>query len=120
MLKDCLDVFKKIYDEEGEDYKYFKQLDYLSRLINTQKPIDSKKVIHSNNYLSFFIKKDNINIKFKLKLKYYILIFLTKNCCQNSFLVNTKKALNFSVPFELLTLNYMNMIKKSKFCTLLN
>jgi CRISPR-associated protein Csh1 len=100
MLKDCLDVFKKIYDEEGEefildsytlsegsyllvnesgnidrilevakkdndttgeDYKYFKQLDYLSRLINTQKPIDSKKVIHSNNYLSFFIKKDNIN-----------------------------------------------------------
>ncbi len=105
MLKDCLDIFKKIYDEEGEeyildsyilpegsyllvnesgnmekilevakkdndttdeDYKYFKQLDYLSRLIDMNKPIDSKKVIHSNNYLSFFIKKDNIN-KNKLK-----------------------------------------------------
>lgn len=100
MLKDCLNVFKKIYAKEGdeyildsyilsegsyllvneegeierileitkqdnditdENYKYFKQLDYLSRLIDMQKSIDTKKVIHSNNYLSFFIKKDNIN-----------------------------------------------------------
>lgn len=100
VLKDCLDVFKEIYEAEGEeyiidsyalsqgsyvlidadgyierklevekkdndttseDYRYFKQLDYLSRLIDMNKPIDSKKIIHSNNYLSFYIKKDNIN-----------------------------------------------------------
>ena len=33
-------------------------LDYNSKLIDMNKPIDSKKIIHSNNYLSFFIKKD--------------------------------------------------------------
>lgn len=37
--------------------------DYMSRLLDMNKPIDSKKIIHSNNYLSFFIKKDNINHK---------------------------------------------------------
>lgn len=100
VLKDCLDVFREIYEKEGEkyiidsyalsqgsyvlidadgyvarklevgkkdndttseDYKYFKQLDYLSRLIDMNKPVDSKKVIHSNNYLSFYVKKDNID-----------------------------------------------------------
>lgn len=100
MLKDCLNIFKKIYEEKGEgyivdnytlsqgsyilvnkngdivrkleidrnyddmtseDYNYFKQLDYFSRLIDMNKPIDPRKIIHSNNYLSFYIKKDNIN-----------------------------------------------------------
>lgn len=32
--------------------------DYNSRLTSIQKPIDKKKKIHSNNYLSFFVKKD--------------------------------------------------------------
>lgn len=32
--------------------------DYNSTLITMNKPIDGKKIIHSNNYLSFFIKKD--------------------------------------------------------------
>lgn len=32
--------------------------DYNSKLITMNKPIDGKKIIHSNNYLSFFIKKD--------------------------------------------------------------
>ncbi|WP_162926515.1 type I-B CRISPR-associated protein Cas8b/Csh1 [Clostridium novyi] len=35
--------------------------DYLSKLIDMNKPIDSKKVIHSNNYLSFFVKLDSIS-----------------------------------------------------------
>ncbi|WP_242851160.1 type I-B CRISPR-associated protein Cas8b/Csh1 [Clostridium novyi] len=35
--------------------------DYLSKLIDMNKPIDSKKVIHSNNYLTFFIKKDSVS-----------------------------------------------------------
>lgn len=99
MLKDCLDIFRGLYEQQGddlilkdykltqgdyilindngeiikkmtvnnkndyniEDYNYFKELDYLSKLISMQKPIDSKKVIHSNNHLSFFVRKENIN-----------------------------------------------------------
>ena len=33
--------------------------DYYSGLIDMNKPIDGKKIIHSNNYLSFFVKKDS-------------------------------------------------------------
>ncbi len=99
MLKDCLEIFKEIYEDKGdnfvidsyhlgegsyvlvdEDGKFdifevtkknddtsdsryftFAKLDYLSKLVDMNKPIDNKKVIHSNNYLSFFIKKENIN-----------------------------------------------------------
>ena len=31
------------------------QYDYYSRLIDMNKPQDNKKIIHSNNYLSFFV-----------------------------------------------------------------
>lgn len=34
--------------------------DYQSQLISMNKPVDTKKVIHSNNYLSFWVKKDSI------------------------------------------------------------
>ena len=37
--------------------------DYHSKLISMNKPMDSKKIIHSNNYLSFAVKKDSITIK---------------------------------------------------------
>lgn len=99
MLKDCLEVFKKMYEEHGDKliidsytlsegsyvlvkedgslevlevskkdtdktdrlYKYFAQRDYLSKLVDMQKPIKDKK-IHSNNYLAFFVKKENIQV----------------------------------------------------------
>ena len=35
------------------------QYDYYSRLIDMNKPQDNKKIIHSNNYLSFFVKKES-------------------------------------------------------------
>ncbi len=38
--------------------KCIRPYDYSSKLIDMNKPIDGKKIIHSNNYLSFFIKKD--------------------------------------------------------------
>ncbi len=97
MLKECLDVFKKIYEEKGEslildtyvpaegsyvlvdrdgaikeikelpkqkeppeDFESFVEKDYLSALIDMNKPIDKKKVIHSNNYYAFWVKKDSI------------------------------------------------------------
>ena len=37
--------------------------DYHSKLISMNKPIDIKKVIHSNNYLSFAVKKESITTK---------------------------------------------------------
>ncbi|WP_289146476.1 hypothetical protein [uncultured Megamonas sp.] len=37
--------------------------DYHSKLISMNKPIDIKKVIHSNNYLAFAVKKESITIK---------------------------------------------------------
>lgn len=37
--------------------------DYHSQLVSMNKPIDGKKIIHSNNYYSFFVKKDSIVTK---------------------------------------------------------
>jgi CRISPR-associated protein Csh1 len=107
LLKDCLEVFKKNLDDNGDKYimdsyipadgtyiivepkndsyeirevidikldKRTKEInqksnsnfekicnyDYNSKLIDMNKPMDGKKVIHSNNYLSFFIKKESL------------------------------------------------------------
>ena len=46
-----------------EQFQFYDEMvffDYNSRLVDMNKPMDSKKIIHSNNYLSFFIKKDSI------------------------------------------------------------
>ncbi len=40
-----------------EDFCYY---DYHSNLVSMNKPLDTNKVIHSNNYLSFFVKKESI------------------------------------------------------------
>lgn len=108
MLKDCLDVFRKMLDRDGdkllldsyipadgtyiivnpatkviiarEEIKYDKKqktldktnisffeeicrYDYYSKLLEMNKPIDTTKKIQSNNYLSFFIKKENVTPK---------------------------------------------------------
>lgn len=44
------------------DYEEFVTIDYLSKLIDMNKPIDRKKVIHSNNYLTFWVKKENLKL----------------------------------------------------------
>lgn len=51
----------KEVDRSSEYFKFICNADYLSKLIDMNKPVDSNKIIHSNNYLSFFVKKDNIN-----------------------------------------------------------
>lgn len=48
-------------------FEWFKCADYYSNIINTQKAVDFKKKIHSNNYLTIFIKKDNVFGKDKNK-----------------------------------------------------
>lgn len=49
---------KEIIGAMDERYEFVKFLDYNSKLLEMNKPIDPKKQIHSNNYLSFFVKKD--------------------------------------------------------------
>lgn len=51
----------KEIDRSSEHFKFICNADYLSKLIDMNKPIDGKKIIHSNNYLSFFVKKENVN-----------------------------------------------------------
>lgn len=60
-----LNIDKNNEDEsiQDENYQYFATLDYLSVLIDTNKAVDPKKLIHSNNYYSFFIKKEALNTK---------------------------------------------------------
>ena len=50
----------KIVDKSS---RYFQELcfyDYQSQLLSMNKPVDPKKIIHSSNYLSFFIKKESV------------------------------------------------------------
>ena len=51
---------KKLVYNDGSDLLLIKTLDYYSELLDMNKPIDSKKKIHTNNYLSFAIKKENL------------------------------------------------------------
>ncbi len=51
---------EKIEGDKCIDYYNVRMYDYYSKLIEMNKPIDSKKVIHSNNYLSFSVKKESI------------------------------------------------------------
>lgn len=57
---------KKTGQIEGENedlYKDFQRLDYCCKLVEMNKPIDAKKIIHANNFLSFFVKKESLMTK---------------------------------------------------------
>lgn len=41
-------------------YSYFTVRDYYSKLLDMNKPIDGKKIIHSNQIYGFFVKKENL------------------------------------------------------------
>lgn len=45
------------------DYSLISFLDYYSKLIEMNKPVDPAKTIHSNNLYSFFVKKDSLQEK---------------------------------------------------------
>lgn len=65
-ILDSLDIKynKKTSKIEGRENLYFKDIcnyDYNSKLIDMNKPIDGKKIIQSNNYLSFIIKKESLS-----------------------------------------------------------
>lgn len=52
------DKKEKKIENQPLNYSFIKKLDFYSNIINTQKPIDSKKSIHSSNYYSFFFKEN--------------------------------------------------------------
>lgn len=60
-VRQILEVIKlkEEVDRTQEGYQTFCFMDYYSKLIDMNKPIDSSKIIHSNNYLSFFVKKES-------------------------------------------------------------
>lgn len=55
------DKKSKSYDQDSELIKKLKFYNYNSKLISMNKPIDPNKAIHSNNYLSFFVKREKFN-----------------------------------------------------------
>lgn len=59
--ENILEINKKNYDQINS--KKFVEMDYLSKLLTMNKSIDKTKTIHSNNYYSFWIKKNNIKDK---------------------------------------------------------
>lgn len=46
--------------KEDSKYELICYLDYWSKLVNMNKRVDSKKIIHSNNYLSLAVKKESM------------------------------------------------------------
>ena len=58
-----MDKKKRIVEQNPEDSEARKKIcfyDYHSRLVSMDKPQDPKKVIHSNNYLSFWVKQESL------------------------------------------------------------
>lgn len=51
-------TIKRNKTEHNELYQWFKEADYNSNLIDMNKPVDTTKKIHSNNYYTIFIKCD--------------------------------------------------------------
>lgn len=47
----------------NSDLKEIRFYDYHSQLVSMNKPLDGKKIIHSNSYYSFFVKKESILTK---------------------------------------------------------
>ncbi len=64
-LSDPIDI---VYDKKSQEiqgrmnihYSRLCFLDYYSKLIDMNKPMDTKKIVHSNNYLSFAVKKESL------------------------------------------------------------
>ena len=54
----CIDKKTKKVDHSHPSFDEFCFYDYHSQLLSMNKPVDRKKIIHSNNYLSFFVKKE--------------------------------------------------------------
>lgn len=50
----------QIQGQENFRYPLICWMDYYSKLVEMNKPVDSSKIIHTNNYLAFAVKKEGI------------------------------------------------------------
>lgn len=73
--------------------------DYHSQLISMNKPMEGKKVIHSNNYLSLFVKKDSV-VSGKLTEELIDGYYETLNDPVNQKYKNSKEAAAIYKQFE--------------------
>lgn len=55
-----MDKKSRTLNISGSEKRQIAVLDYYCKLLEMNKPIDPKKIIHSNNYLSFWIKKESL------------------------------------------------------------
>lgn len=68
---------EEISGRTHRDFRFFQFLDYNSKLVEMNKPVDPKKTIHSNNMFSFFLKKESLlqkKLTNEIVDKYYELI----------------------------------------------
>ena len=58
-----VEIFKvdKETDRFQDRYRKFAKMDCVSGLISMNKPIDSGKIVHSNNMYAFYVKKENLD-----------------------------------------------------------
>lgn len=64
-IKETIDIFydkklKQINGSQNTNYTYIQELDYYSKLLDMNKPIDPKKVIHSCHYFALSVKKESV------------------------------------------------------------
>lgn len=59
-VKIKLDKKTKKIDRTNRFFEFICKADYNSKLLDMNKPMDSTKVIHTNNYLSFSVKKESL------------------------------------------------------------
>lgn len=51
---------EKFSCEGSSIFSQIRKMDYYSKLVDMNKPVDDKKIIHTNNYLAFSVKKENL------------------------------------------------------------
>lgn len=61
-IKQIYEVTREV-DTTDDLYNYFAIRDYYSKLLDMNKSIDNKKIIHSNQIYSFFVKKESLQQK---------------------------------------------------------
>ena len=87
-ISQCIEVGRKDFDRI--QCSSFIEIDYLSKLIDMNKPIDGKKVIHSNNIYSFWIKKDSVRPDSKGNIK------LTEEVIENYYKILANPRLKYT------------------------
>ena len=96
-IKETIDIFydKKLKQTNGSqntNYTYIQELDYYSKLLDMNKPIDPKKVIHSCHYFALSVKKESVlsgKLNKDIIKKYYAI--LKNPMCKYEKKPNSKK-----------------------------